>query len=95
MDMNHENNTAAGSTNSEASATKLEHLRSLLMRMDRTVDSTRDRRIGRAIVVEPTLAPIPFAKAVTAVASGKPRAVAKSLQDFDAAFNRVSSRQAG
>lgn len=79
-----------------AQPTKFEHLRGLLQRMDRTVDSTRDRRMGK-VMVEPTTtpAPIPFPRAAQANVSGKPRAVAKSLQDFEAAFARVSGRQAG
>lgn len=76
--------------------TKFEHLRGLLKRMDRTVDSNRDRRMGK-VMVEPTTAPgpIPFPRAAQPSASGKPRAVAKSLQDFEAAFARASGRQAG
>ncbi len=74
--------------------TRFEHLRGLLRRMDSTVDSTRDRRLGR-VMVEPTPAPatIPFPK--PAVTSDKPRAVAKSLSDFEAAFARLADRQAG
>ncbi len=91
---------SAGSEESMASGagsapTRFEHLRGLLRRMDSTVDSTRDRRMGR-VMVEPTPAPaaIPFPRA-TAPASGKPRAVAKSLSDFEAAFARLTDRQAG
>lgn len=79
-----------------AAPTKFEHLRGLLQRMDRTVDSTRDRRTGK-VMVEPTTTPasIPFPRAAQPSASGKPRAVAKSLQDFEAAFARLTDRQAG
>ena len=75
--------------------TRFEHLRGLLRRMDSTVDSTRDRRMGR-VVVEPAPAPaaIPFPRQA-APASDKPRAVAKSLSDFEAAFARLAERQAG
>lgn len=64
--------------------------------MDRTVDSTRDRRTGK-VMVEPitTSGPIPFPRTAQPSSSGKPRAVAKSLQDFEAAFARASGRQAG
>jgi hypothetical protein len=60
------------------------------------VDSTRDRRLGR-VSVDPATAPasIPFPKARAAASSGKPRAVAKSLQDFEAAFARLTNRQVG
>ncbi|MFZ4722149.1 MAG: hypothetical protein ACOYMI_03250 [Phycisphaerales bacterium] len=76
--------------------TRLEHLRGLLRRMDRIVDSTRDQRLGR-VIVEPATAPasIPFPRAQAAASSGKPRAVAKSLQDFEAAFARLTDRQVG
>jgi hypothetical protein len=75
--------------------TRFEHLRGLLRRMDRIVDSTRDQRLGR-VIVEPSAPPaaIPFPKA-QAPSSGKPRAVAKSLQDFEAAFARLTDRQVG
>jgi HAMP domain-containing protein len=80
---------------SGGSPTRFEHLRGLLRRMDRIVDSTRDQRLGR-VIVEPTApAPIPFPKAQSASTSGKPRAVAKSLQDFEAAFARLTDRQVG
>jgi hypothetical protein len=75
--------------------TKFEHLRGLLQRMDRTVDSTRDKRMGKVMVEPAAPAPIPFPRASVPTASGKPRAVAKSLQDFDAAFARAAGRQAG
>ena len=76
--------------------TRFEHLRGLLRRMDRTVDSTRDQRLGR-VIVETTAPPasIPFPKAQSPASSGKPRAVAKSLQDFEAAFARLTDRQVG
>ena len=75
---------------------RLERLRGLIRRMDRTVDTTRDKRLGR-VMVEPTASPasIPFPKASTPSTSGKPRAVAKSLQDFEAVFARLTDRQAG
>lgn len=81
---------------SGAVPTRFEHLRGLLRRMDRIVDSTRDQRLGR-VIVEPTAPPasIPFPKAQAAASSGKPRAVAKSLQDFEAAFARLTDRQVG
>jgi hypothetical protein len=49
------------------------------------------------VIVEPATAPasIPFPKAQAAASSGKPRAVAKSLQDFEAAFARLTDRQVG
>ncbi len=75
--------------------TRFEHLRGLLRRMDRTVDSTRDRRLGKPPEPTPAPAAIPFPKATTPTANGKPRAVAKSLQDFEAAFARLTDRQAG
>ncbi|MBM4006333.1 MAG: hypothetical protein FJ292_02030 [Planctomycetes bacterium] len=76
--------------------TRFEHLRGLLRRMDRIVDSSRDQRLGR-VIVAPTVAPasIPFPKAQATASSGKPRAVAKSLQDFEAAFARLTDRQVG
>lgn len=79
-----------------APATRFEHLRGLLRRMDSTVDSTRDRRLGR-VMVEPSPVPaaLPFPKASAASDAGKPRAVAKSLSDFEAAFARLTERQAG
>jgi hypothetical protein len=80
---------------SGGSPTRFEHLRGLLRRMDRIVDSTRDQRLGRVIVEPTTPAPIPFPKAQSASTSGKPRAVAKSLQDFEAAFARLTDRQVG
>jgi len=75
---------------------RLERLRGLIRRMDRTVDTTRDKRLGR-VMVEPATPPpaIPFPKASTPSTSGKPRAVAKSLQDFEAVFARLTDRQAG
>jgi hypothetical protein len=91
------NSTGEGMQAGQGGApTRFEHLRGLLRKMDRTVDSTRDQRLGR-VIVEPTAPPaaIPFPKAVTPSASGKPRAVAKSLQDFEAAFARLADRQAG
>jgi hypothetical protein len=92
------NSTGQGMQGGSGSTpTRFEHLRALLRRMDRTVDSTRDRRLGRP--PEPAHAPapaaIPFPKATVPSASGKPRAVAKSLQDFEAAFARLADRQAG
>ncbi|MFM1830226.1 MAG: hypothetical protein RLZZ558_566 [Planctomycetota bacterium] len=77
-------------------ATRFEHLRGLLRRMDSTVDNTRDRRLGR-VMVEPAPVPaaLPFPKAAAASSPGKPRAVAKSLSDFEAAFARLTERQAG
>lgn len=85
-----------GMTNGAGAApTRFEHLRGLLRRMDTTVDSTRDRRLGK-VMVEPASAPaaIPFPRQA-APSSGKPRAVAKSLSDFEAAFARLTDRQAG
>jgi hypothetical protein len=83
-------------TNGAGSApTRFEHLRGLLRRMDSTVDNTRDRRMGR-VMVEPAGAPAAIPFPVAAVpANGKPRAVAKSLSDFEAAFARLAERQAG
>ena len=75
--------------------TRFEHLRGLLRRMDRTVDSTRDRRLGKPPEPAPPPAAIPFPKAVSPGTAGKPRAVAKSLQDFEAAFARLTDRQVG
>jgi hypothetical protein len=48
-------------------------------------------------MVEPSPVPaaLPFPKAAAASGSGKPRAVAKSLSDFEAAFARLTERQAG
>ena len=82
-------------TGAGSAPTRFEHLRGLLRRMDSTVDNTRDRRLGR-VMVEPAPAPaaIPFPKA-SAPDSGKPRAVAKSLSEFEAAFARLADRQAG
>lgn len=91
-----EGSTTGSGTSGGSQPTKFEHLRGLLKRMDRTVDSNRDRRMGK-VMVEPNTAPapIPFPRAAQPSASGKPRAVAKSLQDFEAAFARASGRQAG
>lgn len=90
------NSTSQGREGSSgASPTRFEHLRGLLRRMDRTVDSTRDRRLGKpAEAAAPPPAALPFPKPA-ADASGKPRAVAKSLQDFEAAFARLTDRQVG
>lgn len=94
MDRN-EQGQGEGMASAEQSE-RLERLRGLIRRMDRTVDTTRDKRLGR-VMVEPTASPasIPFPKASTPSTSGKPRAVAKSLQDFEAVFARLTDRQAG
>lgn len=92
------NSTTQGTEGSSGGApTRFEHLRGLLRRMDRTVDSTRDRRMGKSPEATPPPAAIPFPKAVAASpgANGKPRAVAKSLQEFEAAFARLTDRQVG
>lgn len=91
------NSTQGMEGSSGASPTRFEHLRGLLRRMDRTVDSTRDRRLGKPPEAVPPPAAIPFPKAAASgpSASGKPRAVAKSLQEFEAAFARLTERQVG
>jgi len=95
----------------------LERMRNLLARMERAVDTARDRRHGvvptPVVTVQPTDQPVgrPSAQAnapqprtdpapaslpfPTPVSSGKPKARAKSLEDFDEAFKRLASRQAG
>ena len=73
---------------------KLEHLRGILSKLQQTMEARRDERMGR----KPTLpAPqnIAFPKpATTTSTSGKPRATPKSLSEFEAAFARLTSRQA-
>jgi hypothetical protein len=75
---------------------KLEHLRGILSKLQQTMEARRDERMGR----KPTPAlstpqNIAFPKpATTTSTSGKPRATPKSLSEFEAAFARLTSRQA-
>ena len=76
---------------------KLEHLRGILSKLQQTMEARRDERMGRT--TKPALAAVPqniaFPKPViTPSTSGKPRATSKSLSDFEAAFARLTSRQA-
>ena len=73
---------------------KLEHLRGILSKLQQTMEARRDERMGRKPT--PQVAQnIAFPKpATTTSTSGKPRATPKSLSDFEAAFARLTSRQA-
>lgn len=94
----------------------LERMRALLSRMERAVDTARDRRHG--VTADPIVlagpsgattggsAPAPAGEARRAELptaslrfpapppSGKPKARAKSLEDFDEAFRRLAERRA-
>ena len=85
----------------------LERMRGLLARMEQAVDSTRNNRTVTpatppvtAPAPAPAARPAPAAEAPRPIPfsevsdSGKPKARAKSLEDFEAAFQRLSSRQA-
>ena len=73
---------------------KLEHLRGILSKLQQTMEARRDERMGRKPT--PQVAQnIAFPKpATTTSTSGKPRATPKSLSEFEAAFARLTSRQA-
>ena len=77
-----------------AVTSKLEHLRGILSKLQQTMEARRDERMGRKPT--PQVAQnIAFPKPVTTTStSGKPRATPKSLSDFEAAFARLTSRQA-
>ena len=77
-----------------AVTSKLEHLRGILSKLQQTMEARRDERMGRKPT--PQVAQnIAFPKpATTTSTSGKPRATPKSLSDFEAAFARLTSRQA-
>ncbi len=77
-----------------AVTSKLEHLRGILSKLQQTMEARRDERMGRKPT--PQMAQnIAFPKpATTTSTSGKPRATPKSLSDFEAAFARLTSRQA-
>ncbi len=83
---------------SATSMSKFEHLRDLLRRMDSNVEIARNIRLGR-VMVEPSSAShaesFPIAAAKMNSVTGKPRAIARSLGDFEAAFARLADRQAG
>ena len=74
---------------------KLEHLRGILSKLQQTMEARRDERMGRKPTPAPVAQNIAFPKPVTTTStSGKPRATPKSLSDFEAAFARLTSRQA-
>lgn len=75
---------------------KLEHLRGILSKLQQTMEMRRDERMGRKPALTTTSAQnIAFPKhSTTTSTSGKPRATSKSLTDFEAAFARLTSRQA-
>ena len=77
-----------------AVTSKLEHLRGILSKLQQTMEARRDERMGRKPT--PQVAQnIAFPKpSTTTSTSGKPRATPKSLSDFEAAFARLTSRQA-
>ncbi|MCE9619490.1 MAG: hypothetical protein K8R92_06240 [Planctomycetes bacterium] len=73
---------------------KLEHLRGILSKLQQAMENRRDERLGRKAPVQ-VVTNIAFPKpATTTTGSGKPRATPKSLSDFEAAFARLTSRQA-
>ena len=77
-----------------AVTSKLEHLRGILSKLQQTMEARRDERMGRK-PTPPVAQNIAFPKPVTTTStSGKPRATPKSLSDFEAAFARLTSRQA-
>jgi hypothetical protein len=77
-----------------AASSKLEHLRGILSKLQQTMEARRDERMGRKPTPQPTQN-IAFPKPIsTTSTSGKPRATPKSLSDFEAAFARLTSRQA-
>ncbi len=78
----------------ETPGSKLEHLRGILFKLQQAMQARRDERTGHkpAPKVEQSIA---FPKTVsTASVSGKPRATPKSLSEFEAAFARLTNRQA-
>jgi hypothetical protein len=80
----------------ETASSKLEHLRGILSKLQQTMQARRDERMGRTTTTPaPVAQNIAFPKpATTTSTSGKPRATPKSLSDFEAAFARLTSRQA-
>jgi hypothetical protein len=57
------------------------------------METRRDERLGRGAA--PPMQSIAFPKpAAPTTGSGKPRATPKSLSDFEAAFARLTNRQA-
>ncbi len=77
-----------------AVTSKLEHLRGILSKLQQTMEARRDERMGRKPtpqMAQNSAFPKP---ATTTSTSGKPRATPKSLSDFEAAFARLTSRQA-
>ena len=77
-----------------AVTSKLEHLRGILSKLQQTMEARRDERMGRK-PTPPVAQNIAFPKPVTTTStSGKPRATPTSLSDFEAAFARLTSRQA-